>query len=861
MRSSRIIFCVTLFLATPALAQAAPATPTLSTTSGLTATSSKSPIGFVPPTPATLHDYVDAIGGVEVAASFQASKKETAGLVHLANGASVSFQASYTKQNGATTATLDGISLVTSGVGLGPLGLVHVQSAQVNGDGSMSVQLNSWLPKISIKSVVHEKNGDTEFMGGSWWMPNIIVAANGDVKLSNRLGTIKVGSIDPKFFPNWPPSLEDLSKLAMSLTGAKGSSPPPLPPSVTQLAGNLSWDVKANANGLPITVDGAPIKASENAEVKGLGTLANGVIQSTPAGNTVHVALSVPPQELGSSSAGLDLTKGTATVDGTYKMTIPLQDPEHGIVFNFNGQASYDAQGQNLRVTMPNGGQVSVAQLDLSRSGAVQLGVNGDAMTFNLDDANYAFDAKGPITITKLGPISSLALDGELTSKGVAKISSTGLFTLQGNLNGGLQETSTGFLPLITGDKAWTKAGIEPGSQVTIALDQFTGALQLPVDGKSLAVTGASGSGNVGVHAVLGDLGAGDGGVQATAPSAVADLQVAGSGAFARTFTGSGNVTGDVNLPQGGAVQVSSPLGSVKANVDPGTRLDVKGTVAAVASGDTPALTITNGEVSSQLGASNIAFVSSAIGSSLGITLPNATVNLDAKGNLDTRSGATSVASLTGIANVASGGAFANSLPTGKVTGTIDPGAQLTLNANASSTNGTTTVSGALTGSLGAAANAQLKNAKATANVSGTAQATVNAPFSVKVDPDGTAVADPSKTQANVPVTIQLKEGSTLVFSGKTVKVADTSSYITLTGHVGIDSSGKPALQSLQNVNIEVGLGQATLKLLGIFNVTVPVKKTQIKGNVTFSGSTMHVQMSGDTNVFGIFTPSIDVDY
>src|SRR5437588_12617619 len=106
------------------------------------------------------------------------------------------------------------------------------------------------------------------------------------------------------------------------------------------------------------------------------------------------------------ADAGITLTKGDMKLDGAYPLDVPLDDASHALVA-FDGTAAYSLSGDDLHVTLPNNGKVSIAHADLSRTGSLHLDANG-APELRLGDAHYSFTGHGPITIEKLGPISKL---------------------------------------------------------------------------------------------------------------------------------------------------------------------------------------------------------------------------------------------------------------------------------------------------------------------------------------------------------------------------------------------------------------------------------------------------------------------
>ncbi|HZV00053.1 MAG TPA: hypothetical protein VFF73_25275 [Planctomycetota bacterium] len=607
------------FLASPALAQPVPPAASGSIPlTGLGPENSRSPIGFVPPTPDNLQDYLNAVGAVQVTASFESSKKTVLAdkqigpfdipLATVQQGAKVNLQASYSKKNGDQEATLDGITVTASGVGAGP---IKLQKVAINADGSLDIKLNNWIPEIDYTGISKQKNGDMR-LKGPWWAPSVVITKVGDVKVGKQVnlfghyvGPMKtVGHIDPKLVADWPPKFSDIAALVSSTQSAKvlsGNGLKPLPPKIDELAGTLSWDVKAKASGLPVTVEGAPVKADTTVEVKGAATLANGQVATIGSSNTAHIQVDFAKQTYGDAKNGLTLEKGSATIDGAYKLSVPLDDTKKMVVA-FDGSAAYSADADNVHLSLPNGASLSVGELSLQRNGTFHVGLDNQTPTIQLDDATYTLQAKGPITIEKLGPISRLDMNGTLTSTGMAHVGASGLMTITGNVEGemGLATTS-GLLPRLDNQAGYYKAGIKSGSVVDVHLDQVSGALQLPLDGQAMAFKGASATGDVGVHADLTGVEVKKGPALVTVPDAHVDAAVRGTVNIDPGFgiTGSGAATGDVRLPQGGNATVTLPGGiNATAPIDKTTEVDVNASISKpTATGATSVRGVLTGEL------------------------------------------------------------------------------------------------------------------------------------------------------------------------------------------------------------------------------------------------------------------------
>jgi hypothetical protein len=845
-----------LLLASPALAQsttataraAAPTTP-LDATLGLGDTS-KSPVGFIPPTGDNLKDYLKAIGGVEITAEYQGQKGAMVSVpgappVVVNQNADVNFHASFSKKNGQDTATLDDITLTAKGVN-SPLTMpiplpgivpsmttltvpVAIQKAEIHADGTMDLKLASWMPELHVKKIVKHSNGDIELKTSAGiitpLVPNITVKANGDVKLNGGIflfHAVKKGHLDAgqlelvqNLANHWPPNLADVADIAAIFTSSKG-----LPPGANQLAGTLKWDVKANASGLPVTMDGAPLHTTENLELKGTAQLQNGTLATIGSDNTTKVTVDFAKDTYGDQNLGFTMGSGGATLNGSYKFEIPLDDPQHKAVIHFDGDAFYTGSANDIHMKLPQGGTVSIAQMDLTRDGALHLDVNGDKQTFQLDDAHYNFAVKGPIHVEKVGPISSLDLDADLSSNGMAKISQSGLLAIQGNLKGTLKAKSAGMISLYDAKiGAGVNTTVEPGTEMDLDLNQFAAAVKFPLDGQGgIAFQGADANGTIGLHANLGNTEVKANGIDLKAPSTTADLTVRGRASIRPDgITAGAQIQGKVALPQGGTLAMNGPGGmSVSTHLDPSTEFGLNANVTEQKEGGAalPELVVTT--PSSGLNARSGPSLQSHVLKVLPARTPLKV--LSRQGDWT-------------YAQDADGSTYWVSTPYLRTTRPAQAATPATP---------VTIVNGRISGELGASgttANLPANNLNAKLNDHLTAK--VDVPFSAKIGGDGKPVVDPSMTHGTAQVKIDLNPGSQITFKGQTVTIQDAGCYAQFTGDFTVDASGKPVLQDLQNVDIELELGAASKLLLG-GNISIASgtnAKLQLKGSATNTGA------------------------
>src|SRR4051812_29321130 len=97
--SSLLALAATLLLSQVAFAQPTPTTNAsparrappgaLDASTGLTAASSRSPLGMVAPTPSQVRDYVNSVSALHVAANFTADRDQALGPMSLKNGSTI----------------------------------------------------------------------------------------------------------------------------------------------------------------------------------------------------------------------------------------------------------------------------------------------------------------------------------------------------------------------------------------------------------------------------------------------------------------------------------------------------------------------------------------------------------------------------------------------------------------------------------------------------------------------------------------------------------------------------------------------------------------------------------------------------
>jgi hypothetical protein len=858
-----IALSLTLLLSSVALAQPAPTVPALpakvttnkpalTTTTGLAATSS-SPIGLVAPTPAQVQQYIQAVSAVNVAADYQNQTavnvdkqlslpfgwKPTVSAVSMAAGADVKLTASYTKQNGSPEATLQDVKLDATGVTVGPhigdLG-IHVTSAEINAAGEIKLKLNSWIPQFTITKVEKQANGDVD-LKGDWHSPDVIIKANGDVEVGKSVDILgwkhdfmaTVGHIDPSMlqvFNVWPPTVETLAAVAAVPSASSGL--------IKQLAGKLSWDVSAKTDKVAVPVAGSKLDASVQAELKGQAELANGHIATIGSNNTANLSLDFGGSQLANGADSADVKNGVVNLSGAYRISAPLANAK-AMQVEFNGNASYSLDGDNVQLALPSGAKVSLADLHLDGSNAVGVNMNGVGNDkFTLGDAHYNAKLSGPLTIEKLGGIQSLALNGDLTSSGIARVSGAGLASVTGNLAGNYTVQSGGAINALEGGKGFFSAGFTPGSQVSVNLANVSGAVQLPVDGSSTALTSANARGTVAIHGAIGDTEIQTATATVNAPGSKIDATLNGQISDKNgVITETGQVTGAASLTAPASVALNTSGSRVTTTIDSGTRV---GLDASLVNGNPAA---------PAPAASNVVTVNAPPGLNAR-SAPNAgspVVKVLANGTKLTLEGPMGLWAHVKDASGASTWVLSQ---------------YLTRSAPAVAAAPTTeSLKGTLSGTVGVT-NANILTGSVNGAVNGHATVGLNAPFDAELGTNGKVTVTGS---AKIPVRIELHKGSTLTILGQSITIQDDLDYIQVTGNVALGPDGKPVLQSLQNVDVVLELGDLTAKIVGQQLNVPPLAKVHLTGDVTFAATGIQVHGNASAVIAGQTAPIFNINF
>lgn len=808
-----------------------------------------------------LDEYVNSVEAINVAVAFHTDKGHTTNIgdtrhwkkgplgiplpnlnpgVQIKGDSDIRLSASYSKKDGDATATLDNIKLQAPAVKFGPFGLLSVQNAEIKSDGQIKLKLSKYLPTMTVRKVTREKNGDVHL--DIKWAPDVYITPDGDVQIhigpSFAHFTKTIGHIDVNVFAEWPPSLKDFLGLvaapAASRTGGMTSALDGDKKSIIDsLAGTASFDLHAKTKDTPIDWNGTTGSASGQIDIHGDGRIEDGHFTTIGDNNTASVKLNVGKTDVNAKNGSGKIDGAEITLGGKYRLDVPLSDPTKKMTVDFDGNAGFSGSGKDLRLALPDGAKVQVANLDGSASMGVTFHSGADGRSFQLDDGKYAINTSGPIKVEKLGKISSLDADGELHSKGTIKIGPNGLANLTGDLRGKAELGSDLPLDLPNG----TRTTLKRGSNVNLDLDQFAAAFKVPAaEGKSGKPTfvSATANGDVGVHGAVGPTTYSRNGVTVNAPGASVDATYRGSvTAKPGSVDASGHVTGGARLEGSTTVAVNAKDGStIHTTLGSGSNVSFDGDVTKNGAGISA-----NGTVKAHAPVGKTTFTKDGVS----VNAPSGAIDFTATGKTgaggtsghfdgDLKVGAGTKVDYTGGPF---GSHFGSTIAAGSHLGVVG---DLAGNTIKGTLKGQVNANG-VDGGLG----------PATVHLPANARIGVTAPFSGTTNGSGGFSVKTAK--ATVPIRVDLKKGTRLSVTFKgvtgTITLDTDGTYVDLVAQADI-VNGKPVIRSLDNVTVNLVLGDVAAAALGAqFGVTVD-KRLTFQGDAAFrsNGLSLHGTVS-----------------
>jgi len=801
-----------------------------------------------------LQDYVNSVQSVNLAVAFQTQKGHTTDIgdtshwhvhhlgpipvplpnlnpgIQIQGDSQIKVSASYSKKDGQPTATLDDLKVEAPAAHFGPFGLLSLQKAEIKSNGEIDLKLARYLPTLRVTQITRDKNGDVHLH--IKWFPDVYITPSGDVQIhvgpSFLHFTKTIAHVNVNLFAQWPPSLEDFLGAAaapMSQSGGMvGALSGDTKKIVDSLAGTATYSFHATTKDTPIDMNGVSTKASAQVDLSGKADVKNGTLTTIGNGNTASVKLQVGATDVNTARGGAHLDGATVSLGGTYRLSMPL-DAQRRMTIDFNGNAALSGSGTGAHFTLPNGATVRVGSFDGSARTGVTFHQDPNGRSFQLSGGSYDVGASGPIQVENLGKISSLDMDGSLRSQGTVSIGPSGLAQLTGDLHG--QGVLASDVPLSLGGATTT---LQKGTNVDVALDHIAGAVQL---GSSPSLVSAQASGSVGVHGAVGPTTLSQNGMTVQAPGAAVDLTLTGdAGLDPSGVKASGHVTGKGTLEGPTSVSLQKGGSSFSTTLASGSGFSVDGQVAKDASGVSA-----NGAVSAHAAATNTTYTNNGIT----VNAPSSTLDLTANGSLG--KGGTSAhfdanAALGADASVAdSKGPFGSTVKT-----TLDPGSTLGVSGDLKGNQ----LSGNLSGSV-KASNVDATLGPVAAHIPADARIGVAAPFNATVG--GGKVALNGTTQATVPIHVALHKGTTVSVSlfGKSAQVTlDTEgTHVDVTAIADVGPNGKPVLRALNDVTINLVLGDVAAAALGQQLGFALDKQVTLKGNASFASGSLSITGSG----------------
>ncbi len=820
--------------------------PTLDQTFGVDSLSSQPGTGLAM-SPQKLDEYVKSVEALNVSVAFHTDKGKSTSIgdtshwkkgplgiplprlnpgIEVRGDSDIRLSASYSKKDGQDTATLDHIQLQAPAVHFGPFGLLSVQNAEIKSNGEINVKLSKYLPTMTVRKITREDDGSVHL--DIKWAPDVYITPDGDVQI--KIGpsflqyTQTIGHIDVNLFAEWPPSLKDFIGLVAAPAAAQsggmvGAFVPDKKSIINSLAGTASFNLHAETKDTPIEYDGSTAKASGTLDIHGDARVENGHLTTIGDKNTANLKLRVGGADINTKNGGAKIDGAELNLGGKYHLDLPLAEPSKSVSIDFDGKASVSAKGKDAYLNLPSGAKIQVGGFDGSANVGVKFSKGPNGTTFSLQDGDYSIGANGPIHVEKLGKISSLDADGEVHSKGTIKIGPDGLAQLTGDLKGKAELQSD--LPI---DFNGGKTTIKKGSTIDLALDQFAAAVMVPrAAGKSGKPTfvNASASGDVGVHGAVGPTTYSKNGVTVNAPGASVDATFHGGvNVKPGSYDANGHVTGGAKLEGPASVNVNAKDGSkLSTTLGTGSNLSFDGDVSAK-----------NGAVSANGSAKAHADVGKTTFTKNGLTVnaPSGTLDLGVNGSVgpsgtkgkfdaDVKVGSGTKVDYTGGPM---GSSFGTTLAAGSHLGVSG---DLAGNSVKGTVKGQVNASG-FNGSLG----------PATVHLPADAKIGVTAPFDATAGSGGVKLNSGSAT---VPIRIDLHKGTKVAVTYKgvsgTITLDTEGSYVDLVAKADI-VNGKPVIRSLDNVKIELVLGDVAAAALGQ-QAGLPInKRLSFQGDASF---------------------------
>lgn len=774
-----------------------------------------------------------------------------------------------------------------------------VNKVTVNEQGKMHVDIKG-MPDVTISKMTRDRNGNLVLHTDEWLIPDIHVRASDGVAYIN-IGPFKkeVGNLGMLLkMEHWPPTLEDLAKLAES--GGAGAGPP--------LTGTVRYQLRgtADATGLPLPASLG--RVTGNASLNTSGAIRLGADGSVTQLGDANVALELRVGTRGANLNGANVgqANGRVSYNGRYKLTIPGGDMNRTRLVA-DGDVSFALNGQDLVMNIPSGARVMAGGADLSGGGRLRADIVGGAGSFTLADGTYRLRLGGPVGVEGLAipglVAENLRGSGELTSNGNFSLEGDRV-AARGDLKGRLVAEdgpdSTGVLRALGQDSGGVNASarVRAGSSVDVNLSSVeiggrpsdqpnalpnlgdaraTGTIsadvkldEVAIDDPRLSTSG--GRANVRVTAELdgnvsrdGTRMERDGSVRARADidADLAGVRAAlpdGSLSASRLHVEGG---GDVLLGDDG---VTLTDGRAKVRLDGNGELDMGlpgGPVGARRPAQ-PAGRVTRATVGNLSAGSQLNLRSAPSTSSQVLAKLSAGTSLEVIGRQgswsqvqlrDGRRGYVHNDYLTGLTSVNTPAVPATApatLPAGRVSTTLAAGseADLELDRVNVSRDGAVSASGRIVAARVVLGATDLRMGQLEAKVLGSATAALT---NVRFEATRDGVRLPQKV--SVPVRVELAAGSKVKLNlpGKETEVTldKAGSYAEFTAQVVSDAQGQMSVSELTQVDLKL-VTTAAARLMGDMATVRGEKALEFKGRVVMVGGgfdlygSLAVRVTGD---------------
>jgi hypothetical protein len=449
--------------------------------------------------PADLAKYAKIVRAVDLAISFQTKKNDTghnlAGL-ELSSGSRLDAKVRFKKKNGEVF--LDSLNLVPTGTM--KFADKKINKVTFNRKGELHIDIKG-MPDLWITNIEKKRNGDTHLhLRG---LPDITIKKDGRVKML----FFKLGNVNADFnMPDWPPTLEDLLKMATKKDGSDSKT------DLATIVSSVKWDGNAVLDADKMEVSGEVAKfpkGTYDLALTGAAKNVNGRLESmgeNKASMNVHF---IPGGRVSLGPVDADVAKSSSTINGRYRFSVPLNDSDDKrLNFEWDGRADFDFKGKNVDLYLPSNTHVYAGNVEVDGAVDHRFVFNDGVSTFEMRKGNYKANFNGPMKLEgvtydsfKLDPLNlsgSIDMSGDVTTR-------NGLIVHRGEGTVRTKVESTGIANAIANGDFESKVTILKGSKFSADIKRFTTFTPLSMSRNNSYGAGTNAEGNIDLGLLLGE--------------------------------------------------------------------------------------------------------------------------------------------------------------------------------------------------------------------------------------------------------------------------------------------------------------------------------------------------------------------